>query len=98
MLRFSEREIKPTPVVSLFCALKGKKRDRVLAEKYEEKEERDDQGNINSMHVYLLKGKEVEIGLKEWIGLLALCYLSQGDAGEDVVVLLWALMEVGIWG
>lgn len=77
--------MKPMPVV-LFCALKEKKKktDKVLAEKYEEKGERDGQGNINSVHVYSLKGKEVEIGLKEWIGLLALCYLSQGDAGEDV--------------
>lgn len=83
MLHFSEREIKPTLIV-LSCALKEKKKDKVLAEKYEEKGERDGQGNIKSVHVYSLKGKEVEIGLKEWIGLLALCCLSQGDTGEDV--------------
>lgn len=36
------------------------------------------------MYVYLLKGKEVEIGLKEWLGLLVLSYFSQGDIRENV--------------
>lgn len=71
----------------------------LLLDKYEENGQKDHWENVaNNIHVYLEKGQEVEIGLKNE---LHLCFDRAHRVTpweRCVVVLCWALVELGTWG